>query len=95
MNTDLMKNLEKYLTQYSTDLDFWYNEIMETHQTVAIRKYLMENTASLTPEMLARLASLDEKARSLLNEYRGEETWDVKMLRQVVAFATPDQRQAA
>jgi hypothetical protein len=90
-----MKKLEKYLRQYSIDLDFWYNEIMETHQTVAIRRYLMENMASLTPEMLARLANLDEQARSILNEYRGEETPDVKMLRKVVAFANPDQRQAA
>lgn len=95
MNTDLMKNLENYLNQYSIDLDSWYNEIMETHQTVAIRRYLMENMASLTPEMLTRLDSLDQQARSILNEYRGEETWDVKMLRQVVAFASPDQRKAA
>ena len=90
-----MKNLENYLNQYSIDLDAWYNENMETHQTVAIRRYLMENTASLTPDMKARLASLDEQARSKLKGYRGEETWDVKMLRQVVAFASPDQRQGA
>ena len=41
MNTGLMKNLGNYLNQYSIDLDSWYNEIMETHQTVAIRRYLM------------------------------------------------------
>ncbi len=95
MNTESMQQLEKYLSQYSIDLDFWYNEIMETHQTVAIRRYLGEHMASMTPEILTRLSSLDQQASSILNEYRGEETWDVKMLKQVVELANGIQRKAA
>ncbi len=95
MNTGLMKNLEKYLNQYSIDLEFWYGDIMETHETVAVRRFLGDNMPAMTSDMRDRLAALDEQAKSILNGYHGEETWDVKMLRQVVALANNNQRQAA
>jgi len=90
-----MKTLESYLKQYSIDLEYWSNEIMETHETVAVRELLEENKAAMTAAMREWLAELDAKAKILLDDYRGPETWDVKMLRAVVAIAHPEYRQAA
>jgi len=68
---------------------------METHETVGVRELLEENKASMTATMRERLVELDAKAKILLDNYRGTETWDVKMLREVVAIAHPEYRQAA
>lgn len=95
MNTELTKNLEKYLNQYSIDLEFWDSDFMETHETVAVRKFLADNMASMTPDMQRHLALLDSQARAILDAYHGDETWDVKMLRQVVSLASHNQRRAA
>jgi hypothetical protein len=92
MNTQSTKKLEKYLDQYSIDLDYWSNEIMETHETVGIREALEESIATLTPAMRERLSALDAKAKAILDAYQGDETWDVTMLREVVAIAYPERR---
>lgn len=42
-----------------------------------------------------RLVELDAKAKAILDAHSGLETWDVKMLREVVAIARPEHRQAA
>lgn len=83
------------LNQYSIDLEYWSNAIMETHETVAIRELLEAGRAQMSAAMAQRLATLDAKAKELLETYRGEETWDVVQLRHVVALAYPDHRQAA
>lgn len=95
MNTQLMLKLEKYLKQYSVDLDYWSNDIGETHETLGSREILESHKSDMTSAMLDSLNALDAKAKALLDAYHGEETWDVKMLRQVVAIAYPKHRQVA
>lgn len=87
MNAALMTKLERYLQEYSVDLDFWASDMGDTHETLGAREILEANSASLTPAMRNRLDGLDAKARQLLDAYRGPETWGVVMLRDIVKIA--------
>ena len=81
------ENLERYLHEYSVDLDFWSSDMGDTHEALGAREILEANRASLTAAMRHHLDVLDAKAKDLLSNYRGPETWDVTMLRDIVRLA--------
>lgn len=81
------KKLERYLREYSVDLDFWSSDMGDTHEALGAREILEANKASLTAAMRHHLDVLDTKAITLLATYRGPETWDVTMLRDIVRLA--------
>lgn len=81
------EKLDRYLHEYSVDLDFWSSDMGDTHEKLGAREILETNRASLTAAMRHHLDVLDAKAKRLLATYRGPETWDVTMLRDIVRLA--------
>ena len=95
MTTLSMQKLEKYLNAYSLDIEYWANDMGDTDEALGSREILEAHRHELTPAMLERLIRLDTKAKRMLDDYQGPDTWDVKMLREVVAIAYPEYRRAA
>ncbi|MBM3654714.1 MAG: hypothetical protein FJX06_18200 [Alphaproteobacteria bacterium] len=95
MTTLSIQQLEKYLKAYSLDLEYWANDMGDTDETLGSRELLEERRSELTPVMLEKLISLDNKAKQLLDDYQGPDTWDVKMLRKIVELGSRSYRQAA
>ena len=95
MSTESGRKTEKYLNCYEVMLDYWSNEEGDTHLMADYRELLQDDFEALTNPEKSRLSALDAKAKALLDAYHGDETWDVKMLRQVVAIAYPEYRQVA
>jgi hypothetical protein len=95
MTTLSVEKLEKYLKAYSLDIEYWANDMHDSDEMLGTREILAANWDALTFAMRKTLLELDGKARALLENYRGPETWDVRMLRDLVKLADSNQRQAA
>jgi len=67
----------------------------DTHEMLGAREILEVNKPAMNNEQLSMLSTFDEQAKLLLDEYKGEETWDVKMLRAAVAISHREYAQAA
>ena len=95
MNTSLSQKIEQYLRHYAVMLDYWRPDEGDTHLMADYRELLNDNVSALTDSQQHMLTLLDERAQKLLDSYGGPETWDVKMLRDVVAISHPECRRAA
>ena len=83
------------MRSYAVMLDYWSPNEGDTHLMADYRELLSDNLNVLTDSQQQQLALLDAKAKAILDAYRGPDTWDVKMLREVVAIAHPEYRRAA
>lgn len=87
MNNLSIQKLEKYLKSYSMHLDYWTPDEGDSDIMNNARIILQKNIENLTDAQLEQLDTLDEKAIELLDNYHGEDTWDVLMLRDCVELA--------
>lgn len=95
MNTLSATELEKYLNEYSVSLEYWSADMGDSHEMLGARELLESNKSAMDSAQLSMLSAFDDKAKLLLDEYKGVETWDVKMLRAAVAITHREVAQAA
>jgi hypothetical protein len=84
MNTLSAEQIEKYLNEYSLGIDLWDNDAGDTFLILGARELLHGSLTNLNQEQLNRLIAVDKKAEKLLLDYSGQETFDVKMLNDIV-----------
>jgi hypothetical protein len=89
------QTLDKLLSDYSVMLEGWSPDEGDSHLMTDYRELLEENKAQLRPDQMQTLDGLDQEAKRLLDSYNGNDTWDVKMLRETVAIRYPEYRAAA
>lgn len=89
------QKIERYLHNYAIMLEYWSSNEGDTHLMADYRELLQESILSLSEGNRQQLSGLDARAKALLDACHGDETWDVTMLRQVVAIADPEYRHMA
>lgn len=85
MNIVSAKEIEKYLSEYSLGIDYWDNQAGDTFLILGARELLQNNLSSFNKEQCDILKAIDLKAQNTLLNYNGDETFDVQMLRDIVA----------
>ena len=95
MNTLSIQRLKNYLTEYSLHLEYWTEDDGEGNELLGCREIIEKNKALLSKDDIDYLNAMDDKARSILDNYTGNETFDVIMLRKAVEIAIESLKQAA
>lgn len=76
--------MDKFLNEYSLGIDLWDNEAGDTFLILGARELLHRSLTNLNQEQLNRLIAADKKAEKTLLDYSGADTFDVKMLKDIV-----------
>lgn len=85
MDNNLQKNIEQQLSDYSSDIEVWDQNIGDTFLTFSYRLFLQEHIGNLTVAQLNKLHETDSHVLALASiEYENIVSDDVEFLKLIV-----------
>lgn len=85
----------RHLDGYSAHIEYWTPDEGDSFLMRDARAWIAKHMDSFDEGQQSQLAALDRRAAELLDQHQPETTPDVAFLRETVAIAFSDRRQAA